>query len=209
MRRREPSIKSILITHIPLPTNLNLRQVRPRVKNPLAIFALKHRNRNAPRDLTANIPILKALQIINQHIFLRRREELNLVCLKMLYRHLSQLLHVHKPLLFQHRLNHCIAFITMCHRVNNLFFTSEQILLFQIFQNFLAALRRRKPLIFRPTNRQHLPLKRNHLYSWQIMSLAYFKIVIIMCRRNLYRPCSIFWIGMLISDNWNFSIRQR
>ena len=167
MRAREPRIKRILISIILHPTNLNLRKIRPLVKNPFwrrrRLRLPKHRNRDPPRNLPRNVPVFQTPQIINQDFLLIRRIELNLPTLQSFNRPRRQPLHINKPLCFQHWLDHCATFIAMRHRVLNLLLASEQPLLLQLFQHLLPRFFRRQPSKLLARRLGHLTIFTNNL----------------------------------------------
>ncbi len=131
MGTREPSVESIFVAAIFDAGALDLGEIGTTIKNPLwlvggaGVNLSKHRNSDAPGDLPGNVPIFEVFQIIDEDLALVFGVKFDLAGLQSLDGGGRQRADIDKPLLFEHRLQHCAAFVAMGDRVGNSVFAAE------------------------------------------------------------------------------------
>src|SRR6185503_645479 len=79
LARAKPGVKRVFFALVCFAVYLNGWLVDTFIENPVifVVDTLECRNRNAPRNLTAEVPVFKAFKVINEHFTLISRSECN------------------------------------------------------------------------------------------------------------------------------------
>ena len=173
-----------------------------------AVIAVVCRNPVSPPQLSGNAPVLDILQPVRVCFFKMLRHEIQIVGLHDLERCLRHLVHLHKPLRLEHRLDRRVAAVMRSDRVcdrNNL---DKQSLLLQILNHRLPG--------FVAVHSRVLSAETVHgriivqdIDLLQMMPLADLEVVRVMSRCNLDTACSELLVHIRIRDHRNHTVCQR
>ena len=134
--------------------------------------------------------------------------ELQVAVLDRFDRRLGKLIHLNEPLLFDQWLNSCMAAVmcTYIMRMWNHF--NQKSLLLQFFYHNLTRFVTVHTCVFTAVFIDRTIIIHD-VDLWQIVTLTNLKIVRVVCRCNLNRTCSKFFIYIVICYNRNLFVNQR
>ena len=124
----EPCIEGVVVANISFAVFGNFNLVYSSVKNPIAriVLVLESGDRNAPRNLTANIPIVKLFEVVDKGAFFAGGIEFYLVVFKSSDSAVGEWLDVDEPLFFEERFNDSVAFVAVTDRMGDFFLAAEE-----------------------------------------------------------------------------------
>lgn len=134
---REPGIESVFVAVIGDATDFDFGEIYTGIKDPFGSvrgFGLaEHGNGDTPRNLTGNIPVFKAFEIVDEDLFLGSGVELDFAFLEVFDSGPCETFNINKPLRFEHRLDDGAAFITVGDGVGDFLGVAQETLGFEVF----------------------------------------------------------------------------
>ena len=162
----------------------------------------------SPPELTGDAPVPNLTEPSQISLLEPLRHMLKFSGLRRLDSRLRQLLHLHKPLIRQHRLDDrmtAVAFAYRNHHVVGLHQISGFLQISNpLFPAFVTIHSRIFPGVF-----IHRGIRIDAGDNLQIVTLPYLKVVGVVGRRNLHGAGALLRIRIGIRDNGNFSSYQR
>ena len=162
----------------------------------------------SPPKLTADTPVPDIVRPVKVGLFHTLRYQLHLAVFHSLRRRLYQLIHFDKPLLLYQRFDGGAAAVVGTYIMGVLFYFYQEPHLIQLFYN--GSSRR---IALHPCKASAVFIDSriivHHIDNRQIVALAHFKIVGVMCRRNLYHTGSKFHIHISVVDNGHLPVHNR
>lgn len=208
----EPSVEGVFVAVIVDAADFDFREVGAGVEDPFRGFVgfglAEHRNGDAPRDLTGDVPVFQTFEIVDENFFLVCRVEFDFIILEVLDGFGSETFDVDEPLLFQHRLDNGATFVAMSDGVGDFLFATEEAFGFKGFEDFLATFRGREALIVGASGGGHATIFADDLDALEVMALADFKIVEIVGRGDFDGTSTISRVGVFVSDDWDGAVGQ-
>src|SRR4030095_2368964 len=165
-----------------------------------SIFGRPHRNTMATPQLPRDGPVSNVLHPIEICAFVAVWNELYASLLDHVDGRLSKLLHAHKPLLGQQRLDYRMAAIATRFGYDVILYLLDQPLRCQLFEHSLTSLIAIEAYVSFPGICRHLPMLVDHDDLRQIVSHPGFKIIEVMSGSNLDRPAPKLRPGIIICD---------
>ncbi len=100
------------------------------------------RNGDAPWNLTAQVPVLDVVEVLNQGCLTAFRSKGDLSGLQSLLRGLSERFHMNEPLVLDERLDNAATLIAVTDRMLDRIFSTTQFGRFERGEDFLARILR-------------------------------------------------------------------
>ena len=173
-----------------------------------ALVTVICRDTVSPPELSGNTPVTDVLQPVQIDLVKTIRYKIQLVLFQSFDRRFRHLLHLYKPLRFDHRLNGCLTAVVCADAVcmRNNFYQKSQCI--QVCYHGFSCLITIHACIFAAqfVNRR---IVIHDIDLRQIMSLANLKVVRVVCRCDLYASGSKFFIYVRIRDHRDLTISQR
>lgn len=140
---REPGIESVLVAVIGDATDFDFGEIYTGIKDPFGSvrgFGLaEHGNGDTPRNLTGNIPVFKAFEIIDENFLFASGVELDFAFLEVFDSGPCETLDVDEPLRFEHRLDDGATFVAVSDGVGDFLGAAQETLAFEFAQDFLTG----------------------------------------------------------------------
>ena len=118
------------------------------------------------------------------------------------------LVHLYKPLWFDHRLYGCTTTVMGSYTVTVGYYFYQQSQLFQIFHHSFSCFIAIHACIFSTQIVDGCIIVQN-VDFFQIMTFSYFKVIRVMCRCDLYTSGSELFVYIRIGDHRNLTVGQR
>ena len=135
--------------------------------------------------------------------------EFNLVVFEGFDSGLSKWLNINEPLFFEERLDDSVALVTVADRVNDALFAAEETLAFEVSEDLLASLGSSEALVVGACIGGHLAVEADNGYHLKIVALADFIVVLVVGWGDFNDASTVFWIGVFIGDDFNFTVSER
>ena len=173
-----------------------------------ALVAVVCRDPVAPPELSGNTPVADVLQPVQVNLVKTIRYKVQFLVFQCFNCRFCHLLHLYKPLRFDHRLNGCLTAVMCTDAVcmRNHFYQQSQCI--QVCYHGFSCLITIHACVF-ATQFVDGRIVVHDVDLRQIMSLADFKIVRVMCRCDLYASGSEFFIYIRICDHRDLTVGQR
>ena len=203
----KPGIKSIWVAAVGLPFADDFWLVDTGVKNPICwvVDVLEGRDRNAPRDLAANVPVFEVLQVVDKNLLLVGWMEFDLAGLESFDGLLGEWFHIDEPLLFQERLDDGVALVTVANFVHDILLAAAKAEIFEIFEDGFAAFCGGHTLIFAGIF-VHFAVEADNGNHIKVMAFANFVVVLVVSRGNFDGAGAILHVGVFVCDEFDGAV---
>lgn len=209
---REPGIKGVFVAVVSDATDFDFGEIYTGIKDPFGSvggFGLaEHGNGDTPRNLTGNIPVFKAFEIIDENFLFAGGVEFDFAFLEVLNSGLRETLDVDEPLRFEHRFDDGTAFVAVSDGVGDFLGAAHEALAFEVAQNFLTGFQSGKTAVGFGNVAIHGAVFSDDRDTFEVMALANFKIVKIVGGGNLDGAGAVLWVGVFVGDDGDFAVGE-
>ena len=206
---RKPGIQRILILlHMGAAAFWAFAGIFPSNHKFPALCAIIGRDPMPPPELTGNAPVTNIICPIEVDFLHALWQQGNLLVLHGLDGRLNQLVHLHKPLLLDHRLYRGIAAVMGTNVVGMGYNLYQEPLLLQILHHLFPGLIAVHAFVFSSVLVDGGVIVQ-HIDFRQVMALPHFKVVGVVGGSNLHAARAKFLIHIIICHNRNLPPYQR
>ena len=207
-RRAEPGIQCILILcDICGAAFFAFSGVFLRYCDMTAVRTVVCRNSVSPPKLTGNTPVADIIQPVHINLAETFGNKFQLLILINLDGRLCQLVHLYKPLQFNHGFDGCVASFMAAYRMGNILDFNQIAFLVQLFYDFLSGLQSvhacKSACLF-----IHCAVIIHHANTGQVMSQPNLEVIRVMCRCNFYNTGTKFSVNIFIRNDGYFLIQN-
>ena len=173
-----------------------------------ALIAVVSRDSVSPPQLTGNTPVTDVLQPVQVSLVKTLRYKLQIAVVKSLNRSLCHLVHLYKPLRFDHWLYSCVAAVMCSNAVIVGNYLNQKAKLVQILYHDFSCLVAIHACVFSAKLIDGSIIVHDVDFR-KVVSLSNLKVVRVVCRSDLYASSSEFLVNILVCNYWDLSVCER
>ena len=170
-----------------------------------AFVTIVSRNSVSPPELSGNTPVTDVVGPVKVGLFHPLGNQLDITVLHCFHSRLDQFIHLHKPLLLDHRLNRCFAAVMGSHIMGIVLYFNEKPHLIQFLYDCFPCL-----VAIHTTELSTVFIDGRIIIQdidlRQIMTLSDLKVVRVMGRRDLNHTGTEFHIYISVCHHRNFPV---